>query len=48
MLEIAEDLYDEDQCSLGLRHWKREELEDYVRRAAELAELVLEHYTGPK
>lgn len=48
MLELAEELFDEDQCSMGLKHWKREELEDYVRRAAELAELVLENYTKPK
>lgn len=48
MLELAEDLFSEDQCSLGLRHWTRPELESYVRRAAELAELVLEVYTRPE
>lgn len=47
MLELADELYDEDQCSLGLRHWTRGELEEYQRRAAELAELVLEYYTRP-
>lgn len=42
MHELAEDLSDEWQCSGPLRLWKREELEDYVRRAADLAEMVLD------
>lgn len=42
MHELAEDLSDEWQCSGPLRLWERRELEDYVRRAAELAEMVLE------
>jgi len=48
MLELAEELYDQWQCSVSLRHWKREELEAAVRQGAELSELVLEVYTKPK
>jgi hypothetical protein len=40
--ELAQDLMDEWQCSGPLRLWKREELEDYVRRAADLSEMVLD------
>jgi hypothetical protein len=42
MLELAQELYDEEQCSSGWRHWTRAELENYCRRAAQLAELILE------
>lgn len=48
MLELAEDLFDEDQCSPSVRLWSRQELESYAERAAELAELVLETYTRPR
>lgn len=41
MNELAQDLVDEWQCSGPLRLWKREELEDFVRRASDLAEMVL-------
>lgn len=38
---LAQELVDEDQCSLDWRHWKREELVNYCRRAARLAEMIL-------
>jgi len=42
MVELARELWDEDQCSSGWRHYTRAELEDYCRRGAQLADLVLE------
>jgi hypothetical protein len=47
MVALADELYSDDQCSMGWRHWTREELERYAGKAAELAELILELLTNP-